>query len=146
MHARVELGRLLGRADAAWRELDDLLGRRNDALAAASGPAGEPTPLSRQEADKLARSVEALDRIRCERDLLSLGAVERQIRLVASRCKESAASAALTAAEQAIVDGTETYDGIASVYNIRLRRFPERVIARLEHLRPLPLIEFVEPF
>ena len=147
MRARRELLALADRTESAWLELDDVLQTRSDLLRA-SLVAGPHTESIDAASGRIQRVLASQAEIRRTRDLLQLGATERQIRTLSRQIRAEATDPleALTAVERAIVELTDSYDGYASVYNLRLQRLPTSLIARLEGLGPRPLIEFVEPF
>jgi hypothetical protein len=148
MRARRDLLELAARADTAWLALDDLLTERRDRLTTAIESLRAPGREPPGEIERLERSLASQQEIRATRELLRLGSYERQIRTLTARIRDQApqALAGVEAVEQAILERTDAYDAAASLYNIRIQRLPVSLIARLEGLRPWPLIEFVEPF
>ena len=148
MRARRELLGLAARAESAWSALDDLLTERSDRLAATIEALRAPGSDPPEELERLHRSLAAQRQIRASRELLRLGSYERQIRTLTARIRsrEPHVLDGIDAIEREILERTDAYDACASLYNIRLLRLPASLVARLEGLKPWPLIEFVEPF
>lgn len=144
MHVRGELARLGANTRASWVALDDALMRRRDWLREELLRWRDSGALDAADIAHLERALARQDEIRHAGDLLRLGSTERRIRAVTARA--SLTSADLATLEHEILALTDAYDALASLYNIRLRRFPGSVFAVLERLEPLPVIEFVEPF
>jgi hypothetical protein len=144
MHVRGELSRLAVNTRAAWSALDDALARRRDRLREELVRWRNDETFPATDIARLERALATQDEIRHAGDLLRLGSTERQIRAVTGR--PGLAPADIAMLERDILALTDAYDGLASLYNIRLRRLPGNLFAMLERLEPLPLIEFIEPF
>jgi hypothetical protein len=150
MHKRRELQGLAHGAAHAWLAVDDLLSARRDAIVA------RLDAVSVDEANRdtcwlaLTRRLTALDTARFAPDPLRIASLERQLRaqLANPQVREviEPADRPLTprslAGFAADIDAqAEAYDVAASLFNLRLRRVPERWLARLDGLERLPAIE-----
>lgn len=148
MRARRELLQLAARADSAWLAVDHALARRHEVVTAAI--ADVDLAHTGQDAGRLERALTSQARVRESRDLLRLGSYERRIRALVDRLRSggtvTVSREEIASLELEILALTDAYDSCASIYNIRVQRWPTRLVARLDGLEPLPLIEFVEPF
>lgn len=148
--------RLRDQVRRTWLAIDALLLERHDELAKLIEQLQEQPPRSRELIGRLARARSAVFAAQSREDRIALATAEGQLRavlasLLSDICASSqpgADDARLTSGsnirqlDRAIAETSERYNADASLLNIRLQLWPDRLVARLCGLDLVDLIEF----
>ena len=150
------LVRLRAGVEAAWANLAVLLRQRHDELAKLADAGRRLMPFEQALLERVLRARASISRSCASGDVAAVGAAERQLRLglgrlsaMTERYPQLADDAAflhwrsrIAALEQSIAESRELYNGQVNLNNIRIKAFPDVLIAQKFGFRPAQLLEF----
>jgi LemA protein len=150
------LVRLRAGVEAAWANLAVLLRQRHDELAKLVDACRRLMPFEQALLDRVLRARASISRSCASGDVAAVGAAERQLRLGLGRLSaltegyphlaDDAAfkhwRSRIAALEQSIAESRELYNGQVNLNNIRIKAFPDVLIAQKFGFRPAQLLEF----
>jgi LemA protein len=150
------LVRLRAGVEASWANLAVLLRQRHDELAKLVDACRRLLPFEQPLLERVLRARASIARATASGDVAAVGAAERQLRLGLVRLramteghpglKDDAAfqhrQSHLAALEQSIAESRELYNGQVNLNNIRIKAFPDVMIAQKFGFRPAQLLEF----
>jgi LemA protein len=146
------LVRLRAGVEATWANLAELLRQRHDELAKLLEAGRRLMPFEQALLERVLRARASIARSCISGDVAAVGAAERQLRVGLGRLsamtelKDDAVfkhwQSHIAALEQSIAESRELYNGQVNLNNIRIKAFPDVVIAQKFGFRPAQLLEF----
>jgi LemA protein len=150
------LVRLRAAVEAAWANLAVFLRQRHDELPKLIEVCRRCMPFEQATLERVLRARASIARASSSGDVAAVGAAERQLRLGMGRLFAMAASypqliddaafkhwqSRIAALEESIAERRELYNGQVNLNNIRIKAFPDVVIAQKFGFRPAQLLEF----
>jgi LemA protein len=142
----------------AWASVDVLLSQRHDELPRLVETCKRHMHYERQTLERVMQARSAVFKAQGTGDVRALGAAEGQLRqglgqlfALAGNYPELQADASfrhlqtrVSALEAAIADRREPYNQTVNLNNIRIRTFPDLIVARMLDFKPATLLEFTE--
>jgi LemA protein len=140
----------------AWANIDVLLKQRHDELPKLVETCKRYMQFEQETLEKVMRARTSVNLASSSGDVAAVGAAERQLRAGVGRLFAVAESypqlktdetfkqlqARITALEESIADRRELYNDQVNLNNIRVKVFPDVLVAQRFGFRPAPLLEF----
>ena len=142
----------------AWSNIDVLLTQRHDELPKLVETCKRYMAYEQETLERVMHARSAVFRAQGSGDVTALGAAEQQLRdglgrlfAVAENYPELKADQSfghlqsrISQLEESIADRRELYNDAVNLNNIRIRTFPDLIVARLFDFQPAALLEFTE--
>jgi LemA protein len=141
----------------AWSNIDVLLVQRHDELPKLVEVCRQYMQYERDTLERVVKARTSVDEARSSGNVNSLGTAEQELRTglnglyaVAERYPDLKANdafrqlqARISALETAIADRREVYNDSANANNVRLKTFPDMLVASFGDFHPAKLLEFL---